>query len=94
MCPGDKCGFIFDFFFHEIMNKNTGELIAFLKDLPPLVEEQSNETVEELELPPPAGATGFERANYAKQHVQQGISGGMSLTNELEKKSVSFQDSC
>jgi len=76
MCPSDKRGFISPFFFHEIRNKNTGGLIAFPKHLPPLVEEQSNETVEELELPPPAGATGFERGiihngTFSKECLEQ-----------------------
>jgi len=69
MCPGDKGGFIAPFFFHEIRNKHTGRLITFIKYLSPVVEKQSGEAVEEVELPPPAGATGFEQGNHTKQHV-------------------------
>jgi len=92
MCPGDKRGFIAPFFFHEIRNKNTGGLIAFPKHLPLVVEEQSSEAVEEVELPPSAGAIGFERGNNTKWHIKQAISGATNPTNELEAKSVSFQD--
>jgi len=94
MCPRNKRRFISPYFFHEIRNKNTGELLNFRKRLPPVVEkEQSNETEDELELPPPAGATGFEHTNDMKRNVQNEISGEIISTNRSDAESINFKDS-
>jgi len=92
MYPGDKSGFMSPFFFHEIRNKNTGDLIAFPKNLPPLVEVQSNDAVEEVELPPPAGATGFKRDNNINRQIRQEISGSTYPENKPEAISVELQN--
>jgi len=92
MCPGDKQGFMSTFFFHEIRNKNTGDLIAFPKNLPPLVEVQGKDAVEEVELPPPAGATGFERDNNINRQIRQGIFGSTYPKDKPEARSVELQN--
>jgi len=81
------------YFFHGIRNKNTGELISFPKRLPPVVEEENNnETDDGIELPPPAGATGFELTNNMKGKVQKKKSGATSSTNRLDAEPTNFQD--
>jgi len=69
MCPGDKRGFISSFFFYEIRKTTTGELISFLKQPQPRIEESSNEVVEEIELSRPARATGFEKDHKVNCHI-------------------------
>jgi len=61
MCSGDRNGIILLYFFDSIQNTQTGDLIEFVWPPAPLRKDMLHpEVEEELDLPLPWGATGFE----------------------------------
>jgi len=64
MCPGDQMGVISPYFFHEIGNATTGELVEIERPAAPVpVVELPGRVVEEISLAPPEGATGFAQVS-------------------------------
>jgi len=61
MCSGDRNGIISPYFFESIRNTQTGALIEFVRPPASLHEDMLCPVIEDdLDLPPPWGATGFE----------------------------------
>jgi len=83
MCSGDRNGLISPYFFESIQNTQTGAPIEFDRPAAPLREAMLHPVVEdELDLPPPWGAKGFEPAVKENDKSVHLVDNGRHTQNE------------
>jgi len=83
MCSGDRNGIILQYFFESIRDTQTGALIEFDRPPTPLRENMLRPVVEdEVDLPPPSGATGFEPAVRLENKSVHLVEAGRYSRNE------------
>jgi len=93
MCFGDRNGIISPYLFDSIQNTQTGDLIEFVRPPAPLREDMLHPVVEEeLDVPPPLGATGFEPPVVLEKESVFVIQTGRHIQNEQSLLQARLQE--